>query len=53
MEVSGQFRAPVTLLPGKDIGTHWVEGWLGPKTGLDAVMKRTSSMSLPGDESRH
>jgi hypothetical protein len=24
-------------------GTHWVEGWVGPRTGLDAVEKRTIS----------
>jgi hypothetical protein len=37
MEVSGQHRAPATLCPrGKDPGTHWTGGWVGPRAGLDA-----------------
>jgi hypothetical protein len=22
-------------------GTHWIGGWVGPRAGLDAVVKRT------------
>jgi hypothetical protein len=22
-------------------GTHWIEGWVGPRAGLDAVVRRT------------
>jgi hypothetical protein len=39
MEVSGQLHAPVALPPGeKTPGTHWIEGWVGPRGGLDAVV---------------
>jgi hypothetical protein len=34
--VSGQRHAPAALYPrGKDPGTHWAEGWVGLKVGLD------------------
>jgi hypothetical protein len=37
MEVSGQRHALATLYPrGKDPGTHWTGGWVGPRAGLDA-----------------
>jgi hypothetical protein len=37
MGVSGQRHAPAALYPrGKDPGTHCVEGWVGPRAGLDA-----------------
>jgi hypothetical protein len=32
MEVSGKFRAPAALPPGKEP----LEGWVGPRAGLDA-----------------
>jgi hypothetical protein len=31
MEVSGHLQAPVH---------NWIAGWLGPRTGLDSVVKR-------------
>jgi hypothetical protein len=40
MEVSGQFHAPAALPPVKPPGTHWIGGWVGPRTGLDAVVKK-------------
>jgi hypothetical protein len=24
----------------RDSGTHWIGGWVGPRAGLDAVVKR-------------
>jgi hypothetical protein len=30
-------------------GTHWMEGWVGPRAGLDIVVKRKIP-SLPGIE---
>jgi hypothetical protein len=33
MEVSGQLHAPAALPPG-------IGGWVGPRAGLDAVLKR-------------
>jgi hypothetical protein len=38
MEVSGQFHSPADLPPGKI--TYWIEGWVGPRAVLDAVVKR-------------
>jgi hypothetical protein len=38
MEVSGQLHSPAALTPGKEPrGAHWIGGWVGPRTGLDAV----------------
>jgi hypothetical protein len=36
----------------KTPGTHWIEGWLGPRTGLDDVEKR-KFLTLPGLKLRH
>jgi hypothetical protein len=37
MGVSGQRHAPAALYPlGKNPGTHWIGGWMGPRAGLDA-----------------
>jgi hypothetical protein len=42
MEVSGQLHASAALPPGERApDTHWIEGWLGPRAVLDAVVKRT------------
>jgi hypothetical protein len=39
--------------PGKiALGTHWIGGWEGPRTGLDDVGKR-KFLTLPGLELRH
>jgi hypothetical protein len=36
--------------PGETaIGTHWIGGWVGPRTGLDAVEKR-KALHVPGIE---
>jgi hypothetical protein len=32
-------------------GTHWIGGWVGPKTGLDVVDKR-NILPLPGIQPR-
>jgi hypothetical protein len=41
MEVSGQLHAPVAFTTRERApGTHWIGGWVGPKTVLDAVVKR-------------
>jgi hypothetical protein len=41
MEVSGQLQASVALLLGeRGPGTHWIGGWVGPRTSLDDVEKR-------------
>jgi hypothetical protein len=50
MEVSGQLHASAAL-PPREIapGTHWIGGWVGPRAGLDAVVKR--KISSPRRES--
>jgi hypothetical protein len=40
MEVSHQLHALATLHLEKDPGTHWIEGWVGPRTGVDTVVKK-------------
>jgi hypothetical protein len=32
-------------------GTHWIRGWVDPKTGLDVVEKR-NILPLPGIQPR-
>jgi hypothetical protein len=31
-------------------GTHWVGGWVGPRAGLDAALKRKNPQPPPGIE---
>jgi len=51
MEVNGQLYAPAALPPGKQ--PHWIGGWVEPKAGLDAVVKRKiPSLPLPRFEPR-
>jgi hypothetical protein len=41
VEVNGQRHAPSCFIPGeRSTGTHWTGGWVGPRGGLDAVVKR-------------
>jgi len=35
MGVGGQPHAPAASTPGKDPGTHFTGGWVGPRAGLD------------------
>jgi hypothetical protein len=43
---------PGRFTPGERApGTHWIEGWVGPKAGLDEVEKR-KFLTLPGLELR-
>jgi hypothetical protein len=35
MEVSGQLYSPADLPLKRSPGTHWIGGWVGPRTGLD------------------
>jgi hypothetical protein len=48
--MSGQLHAPAALPPGKEpTGTHWIESWMDPRTGLDDVERR-KILPLPGLE---
>jgi hypothetical protein len=50
MEVSGQLDAPASLPPGRNPPRHFgMEGWVGHRAGLDAVMER--EISTPCRES--
>jgi len=35
MGLGGQHHASTALSPGKNTGSHYKGGWVGPKTGLD------------------
>jgi hypothetical protein len=38
MEKSGQLHTPATIYPKERApGTHWIEGWVGPRAGVDGV----------------
>jgi hypothetical protein len=48
LEVSAQLHAPATLPPGERApGTHWIGGWVGPRTRMDDVERR-KILFLPG-----
>jgi hypothetical protein len=47
MEVSGQLHAPDALLRDKSPGTHWIGGWVGPRAGRDALVKRLIPITAP------
>jgi hypothetical protein len=47
LEVSGQLHAPAALTHGKTApSTHWTGGWVGPRTGLHDMEKKTF-LTLP------
>jgi hypothetical protein len=39
MELSDQLHAPAAFSRGKKPRTQWIEVWVCPKTGLEAVKK--------------
>jgi hypothetical protein len=42
---------PDRFIPRERVpGTHWIGGWLGPRAGLDVMVKRKKSQPLPGIE---
>jgi hypothetical protein len=41
MKMNGQLHDPVAFTPRERAsGIHWIGGWVGPRTGLDTVVKR-------------
>jgi hypothetical protein len=50
MKVSGQLHAPTVLTRERARGTHWTEGWVRPRSGLDAAAKRKKSHLCPCQE---
>jgi len=46
MEVSGQLLALAPLPPGaRAPGTHWIGGWIGPRAGLNMMMRSKNPSS--------
>jgi len=42
MEISGNFQASTDLSLRKNLGAHWVGGWVGPRDGLNGLEKGKS-----------
>jgi len=41
LDLGTKCRWVVSFMPRERTrGTHWIGGWVGPRAGLDAVMKR-------------
>jgi len=54
METSVQLHAFTALILGRDTSIHWLEGWVDPRAGLDAMAKtHTQKPSLPLQENEH
>jgi hypothetical protein len=54
MEDSGELHTPDRFTPWLKVpGTDWVGGWVGPRTGLDAVAKRRKSVHCACRELNH
>jgi hypothetical protein len=49
MEVSGHGYVPAVLPPVKNPNTHWVAGWVGPRTYVD-VLENKEVFTLSGFE---
>jgi len=45
MQVTGQFHSLVALPAGKNPVAHSVGGWVGPRSGLNALEKMKTSWS--------
>lgn len=50
MDVSGQLHVHSTLSPGKHTWTHRIEGWVGPRVGIDVSEKWKISSSCVNRE---
>ena len=45
MAVSGPINASAVLYPEKDVGTHLVEGWVGPTAGIGSLENNQEKIS--------
>jgi hypothetical protein len=55
MEMSGRLHAPAALLPVKGPQVpHWIQGWVGPRIGLDRLddVEMRKVLSIPALELR-
>ena len=50
--VSGQEHAPAALYPWERPGTHFTEGWVGPRASLDGRKSRPHRDSIPDHPAR-
>jgi len=52
MKLSSRLHAPAALLPGRNLGTRWVGGWVGHRDGVDVFKEEKVSCpcrdSIPG-----
>jgi hypothetical protein len=45
MKMSGQLHAPAALATGEnETGVHYIEGWVGPRVGLDVTDNKNVSL---------
>ena len=42
MDISGHLQAPTDLSLRKNLGTHWIGGWVGLRDGLNGLEKGKS-----------
>jgi len=47
MEVSGQYHNQGCFTTWERTGAHWIGGRVGPRAGLDMVVKRKDPFSAP------
>jgi hypothetical protein len=43
MKVSGRVHAPAALGRKRNLGTHWIGGWVGSRAGLDFLENKKIS----------
>jgi hypothetical protein len=53
MEVSSQFNAPATLLPGKRPQLNQIGGQVSPRARLDTVAKTKNPFLAPAENQTH
>jgi hypothetical protein len=51
MGIRGQLHTPATFHLGKNVGTHWIGGRVGPKESPN-VLEKKKVLPLPGFEIR-
>jgi hypothetical protein len=47
MEMSGYVYGPAALTPGKNSGTHWTGGWVGPQSHSGRFGEEKNLLHLP------
>jgi len=52
MEVGAKLHLPTVLSPRKNPGTKWIWSSVGPRPGLDALVKKEKSFLLSSIELR-